>query len=331
MSIGIVLPTETRQPGKPASASMEFIQRAESLGYDSLWTTEGWGRGSFVELASLAARTENIGLGTSIVNVYSRTPAVLAMESATLAEFSGGRFVLGLGAGHPYSIEGIHGMDWTRPVARTRETIDLVKRFTSGGEFPFDGDVFEIEGADALDVDVPVANAALGETNRRVTGRLADGWLPFNIPLPSLESAHGTVTAAAREAGRDPDEIDVMPWIPTAVSEDRETALDLLRENVVSYVGGFSDDAYKNALAQHFPEAAEAIATAERAGDHDAALEAVTDEVLRAVGVAGTPEEANEQLAAVRERPVVDTPIISIPSPAGSEVVDATVETLAPN
>jgi alkanesulfonate monooxygenase SsuD/methylene tetrahydromethanopterin reductase-like flavin-dependent oxidoreductase (luciferase family) len=331
MSLGIVLPKTSSQPRRPAGDAGDFGRRVEALGYDSLWTTEGWGRDSFVELTHVATRTDELGLGTSIVNVYSRTPAVLAMASASLAELSEGRFVLGLGAGHPYSIEGIHGMDWTRPVGRTRETIELVDRFTGGGEFPYRGEVFDVDGAEPFDVDVPVANAALGETNRRVTGKLADGWLPFNIPLPSLESAFETVAEAAREAGRDPGEITVTPWIPTAVSEDREEALSLLRENVVNYVGGFQDDAYKNALAQHFPDQAESIANAERADDHEAALSAVSDEMIRAVGIAGRPEEARAQLAEIQAMAVVDTPIVSVPSAATEAVVDTTVETLAPS
>jgi alkanesulfonate monooxygenase SsuD/methylene tetrahydromethanopterin reductase-like flavin-dependent oxidoreductase (luciferase family) len=331
MSLGVVLPKTTSQPRRPAGDAGDFARRVESLGYDSLWTTEGWGRDSFVELTHLANRTDELGLGTSIVNVYSRTPAVLAMASASLAERSGGRFVLGLGAGHPNSIEGIHGMEWTRPVGRTRETIELVERFTGTGEFPYRGEVFDVDGAEPFDVEVPVANAALGEANRRVTGELADGWLPFNIPLPSLESAFETVAAAARDAGRDPDEIAVTPWIPTAVSEDRDQALSLLRDTIVNYVGGFDDDAYKNALAQHFPEAAAAIAEAERAGDHEAARSAVSDQLIRAVGIAGTPDEARAQLADIQAMSVVDTPIVSIPGATTGDVVDTTVETLAPS
>ena len=331
MSLGIVLPKTASQPRRPAGDAGNFARRVEALGYDSLWTTEGWGRDSFVELTHVASQTGDLRLGTSIVNVYSRTPAVLAMASASLAELSAGRFVLGLGAGHPYSIEGIHGLDWERPVTRTRETIELLQRFTETGEFPYRGEVFDIDGAEPFDVSVPVANAALGERNRRITGELADGWLPFNIPLPSLPAAFETIAEAAQAAGRDPDAITVRPWIPTAVSEDRESALGLLRGNVVNYVGGFEDNAYKNALAQHFQDAAEAIADAERAGDHDAARAAVSDEMIRAVGIAGTPGEARSQLAEIQGMSVVDTPIVSVPSAASDEVVDTTVETLAPS
>ncbi|MFB6311325.1 MAG: LLM class flavin-dependent oxidoreductase [Salinirussus sp.] len=331
MSVGIVLPRTAAQPRRPASDAVAFARRVESLGYDSLWTTEGWGRDAFVELTNIAAQTEQLRLGTSIVNVYSRTPAVLAMASASLSELSGGRFVLGLGAGHPYSIEGIHGIDWDRPVTRIKETIELLDRFTTGGEFPFEGDVFQVDGAEPFDVEVPVANAAMGAMNRRVTGELADGWLPFNIPLTALPDAYETVVTAAEDAGRDPDAIEVMPWIPTAVSHDRGAALDILRENVVNYVGGFEDNAYRNALSQAFPNAAETIAKAEREGDHAAALAAVTDEMVHAVGIAGTPDSAVDRLAEIQAMDIVDMPIISIPTAASAQMVETTVETLAPN
>jgi alkanesulfonate monooxygenase SsuD/methylene tetrahydromethanopterin reductase-like flavin-dependent oxidoreductase (luciferase family) len=330
MSLGIVMPKTSSRPRRSAFEAGEFGRRVESLGYDSLWMPEGWDRDSFVVLTHVASRTDELDLGTSIVNVYSRTPAVLAMASASLAELSGGRFVLGLGAGHPYSVEGIHGMDWTRPVRRTRETIELISRFTTGGDFPYRGEIFDVEGAAPFDVEVPIANAAMGEANRRVTGELADGWLPFNIPLPSIDAAYETVADAARSAGRDPDEITVRPWIPAAVSEDPEVALSMLRENVVKYVGGFEDDAYKNAISQHFPDEAAAVAEAEREGDHEAALAAVSDEMVRAVGIAGTPDEARDQLAAIQDMAVVDAPIVSPPGAASMDVVETTVETLAP-
>lgn len=332
-SVGLVLPRTGDRPRSPAlERAVDAAARAERLGYGSVWTTEGWGTDSFVQLAEIAHYTDTIGLGTSIVNVFSRTPAALAMASATLQRASEGRFVLGLGTGHPGTIEDIHGLPWRRPVRRTHETIELVKRFTAAGEpFTYEGEVFEGVGADPLDVDVPVYNAALGEANRRATGRLADGWLPYNIPLPAIEGAFETVADAAREAGRDPDDIEVTPWVPAAVSDDPGEALELLRGTLARYIGGFRDDAYKNAVAQRFPDAAGTVAELWRAGDRDAAREAVTDEMVHALGIAGTPRTARDRLEELIGTTTIDTAIVSVPTAADGRVVERTVESLAPD
>lgn len=331
-SIGIAIPKSPDRPQQPDVEDLtSFCQDVEELGYQRIWTTEGWGSDSFVELSYIANNTKNIGIGTSVVNVFSRTPAVLAMASVTLAGISNDRFCLGLGAGHPYSVEDIHGMNWDKPVQRTLETIEIVKRYTgSYGEFPYEGEVFSIKGWDPFDIDLPIYNAALGKRNRILTGKLTDGWIPNCIPFSSLEEVFEPIARGARSEGRETEEIEVTPMVPTVICNDVNKAKEMLREDLVRYVGGNSDNAYKRALSTKYPKSAEKIAKAERAGDHEKAKRAVRDEILRDIGIAGPPEMAIKQLKSILNNPIIDSPIITIPSIMNDKNTALTIETLSP-
>ena len=330
--VGLVIPQTSESPRQPAvDDAGAYGQTVEQLGYDSLWITEGWSANAFVELATVAAHTDHLGIGTVIVNAFTRTPATLAMASASLARVSDGRFVLGLGAGHPETVEAIHNVPWERPVHRMYETVSLVRRLLDGGEaVDYESDLFSVSGLQPFDADVPIYSAALGPANRRVVGRVSDGWLPYHVPFQNLDGAFETVAEAAREAGRTPDDVRVAPYVSAVVSDDREAARDELRANIAGYVGGFSDDSYKNAVGQAFAEEADRIAEAWGRGDETEAREAVTDEMVDALGIAGTPEEARERLGDLRRREVVDRVIVGVPHSVDSDTADRTVRALAP-
>lgn len=309
-----------------------FGRTAEELGYDSVWTSEGWGNDAFVLLSEVACVTDHIGLGTSVVNVFSRSPAVIGNAAASLARCSDGRAILGVGAGHPGSIENLHGLAYERPIRRVFETIEIIKGYTDDSDEPFeyDGEIFALSGYKPLGVPVPVYNAALGETNRRITGKLCDGWIPYNIPFPALQEAFEAVADGARDASRDPDEITVTPWVQAAVSDDPHIARQVIRKNIAEYVGGITDDTYKNAVANRFPDEASRIADLWRSGDRDGSIESVTDEMVDALGIAGTPEQARERLRTLLEYPLIDVPIVSVPYLADDEITEYTVRELAP-
>lgn len=307
---------------------VEMGVRAEKLGYDSIWLSESWGYDAFVKLTEMATRTEEIDLATSIVNVYSRTPAVLAMASASLLDASDGRFVLGLGASHPEFVEDLHGLQYERPLQHLHETIQLIDAFTGDEDrVSYEGEIFEVSGHPPIDYDVPIYTAALGPANRRLTGTLSDGWLPFNIPLPELESAYETVRTAAVEAGRNPDDVTVAPWIPVAVSADPADAHDAMRRHIAQYIGSFG--AYEEIVGEYFPDASQ-VAELWAAGDREDATAAVSDEMLDGLAATGTPETVRERLLSFAERPFVDYPIIVPPSGADDELVEQTVTQLAP-
>ncbi|MFC4436523.1 MULTISPECIES: LLM class flavin-dependent oxidoreductase [Natrialbaceae] len=323
MNVGLIA------PGFGDDDQADVAVRAEELGYDAVWLGELWGESGVVRATEIAARTDEIGIGTAILNVYSRSPAVLASTAASLRRVSDGRFTLGLGTSTPKAIEDLHGMAFDRPVRRAHETIELVRAFTAGdGPVAYDGELLEVADFPSLDAPTPIYNAGLGRANRRVVGRLCDGWIPHNIPFSRLEEAFEVVAEAARERDRDPDEITVAPYVPSAVSEDPEEARDVLRRHLAYYVG--SGEGYRRAVGTRFPDEASRIAEAWRDGDRGAAASAVTDEMVDDLGVAGTPDEAREQLERLVRVAGIDHPIVVVPDPAADEVAERTIEALAP-
>lgn len=320
MSRGVLVP-------HAGDDAVDLAVRAEQLGYDSVWLGELWGSNSVVTLTEIATRTEEIDVGTAIVNVFSRTPAVLAMTAASLDRASDGRFHLGVGTSTPKAVEDLHGMEFDRPVRRAHESVELTKQFlSSDGRVDYDGELFTAADFPSLDVDVPVYHAALGKANRRVVARLCDGWIPHNVPFPDLPEAFDYIREHTPD-GRDADDITVAPYVPAAVADDPDEARDAVRGHVAYYVG--SGDGYRAAVGARFPEEAEAVAEAWRAGNREEATASVTDEMVRALGVAGDREEARDQFDELAAMDVIDRPLVTIPSNA-THLAEQTVEALAP-
>jgi alkanesulfonate monooxygenase SsuD/methylene tetrahydromethanopterin reductase-like flavin-dependent oxidoreductase (luciferase family) len=305
-----------------------LAEDAESLGYHGIWMTELWGRDAFAALAHAATVTDDLELGTAIVNVYGRSPATLAQAAATVAEIAGDRVRLGLGTSTEKAIEDLHGMPFENPPRRLHETVELTREFlTAEGRVDYEGEVFDVADFPSLGRDLPIYAAALGPANRRATGRTADGWLPHNIPFGHLDEAFETVAETAREAGRDPAAIETAPYVPAAVSDDPEEAKAAIRGHVAYYVG--SGEGYRRAVAEHF-DAADDVAEAWRSGDRGDARAAVTDEMVEALGVAGTPEQARQQFDDVAAIDAIDEPILVIPVGTGTEMAEYTISELAP-
>ncbi|MDQ2052554.1 LLM class flavin-dependent oxidoreductase [Natronolimnohabitans sp. A-GB9] len=304
--------------------------RAEELSYDAVWVGELWGESGVVQLTEMACRTDEIDLGSAILNVYSRSPAVLAMTAASLQRASDGRFTLGVGTSTPKAVEDLHGMAFDRPVRRAHETIELVREFTAadGGRVDYDGQLLEAADFPALETPVSIYHAGLGPANRRVVGRLCDGWIPHNIPFSQLDDAFEEVAGAARERDRDPSEITIAPYVPAAASEDATEARETLCQHVAYYVG--SGEGYRRAVSMAYSERADRIAEAWRDGDKREATELVTDEMLTDLGVAGTPEEVREQFRTLVDETGIDHPIVVVPEPASEDVIETTIEALSP-
>ncbi|MFC7071788.1 LLM class flavin-dependent oxidoreductase [Halovenus rubra] len=322
MQAGILVPND-------ADDLAAFAERSETLGYDSVWTGELWGRDSFVALTRAALRTENIHLGTAIVNVYGRSPATIAQAAATLNDAADGRFTLGLGTSTRKVVEDLHSEPFDNPARQLHEAIELTKQFLNGeSRVSYEGDKFDVADFPSLSTDVSVYAAALGPATRRATGRTAEGWLPHNIPFDRLGEAFETIAKTAEAVGRDPQAITTIPYVPSAASDDPERARAAVSGHLAYYVG--SGEGYRRAVAESFPEAADAIAKAWRSGNRDEARAAVTDEMLDTLGVAGTPEQARNQLAEVAALDAVDVPLVVIPDDTGDELRRETMEALAP-
>ncbi|MBZ6496998.1 LLM class flavin-dependent oxidoreductase [Natrinema longum] len=323
MHLGLVLPrTASHDP-------TDLAVDAEAKGYDSVWMGELWGTSSVIKLSEIAARTNRVEIGTAIVNVFSRTPAVLAMTAATLDRVSDGRTSFGVGTSTPTAVENVHGMPFERPVRRSHETIEVMQEILGGNEpIDYDGELIAVDGVPPIDRDVPIYHAALGPANRRVVGRLCDGWMPHNIPFSGLEDAFETIEETARKAERDPDEITIAPYVPAAVSNDETEAYDAVRGHVAYYAG--SADGYRNAISTAFPDRAERVADAWRNGNRDEAADLVTDEMVHELGVAGTPADARQRLRDLVAETPVDRPLLTIPEQAADDLVEGTMQALAP-
>ncbi|WP_254532971.1 LLM class flavin-dependent oxidoreductase [Natrinema gelatinilyticum] len=324
------MPTDLLLP-QTGESNTELAVRAEELEYDGLWLGELWGSSSVVELTNIANHTDTVDIGTAIVNVFSRTPAVLAMTAASLARVSDGRFRLGVGTSTRKAVEDLHGMAWNdpNPIRRAHETIELTKAFLENeGRVEYEGEIFDVQDFPSLNVDVPIYHAALGKANRRVVARLCDGWIPHNIPFPNLDDEFEYIVDQMEEAGRDAT-IDVAPYVPAAVSDDPDEARDTIRGHIAYYVG--NGRGYEQAVAQRFPDGVAAVADAWREGDRAAAAGSVTDEMVDALGVAGTPEQAREQFREITAIDCLTRPMVTIPSNAGDRIVERTIEELAPS
>ncbi|MFB6222438.1 MAG: LLM class flavin-dependent oxidoreductase [Haloarcula sp.] len=321
MHLGVVMPRVEDY------STIDLAVEAERHGYDSVWLNELWGASAVVELTDIATRTDDIEIGTAILNVFSRSPAVLAMTATTLDRVSDGRAVLGVGTSTARSVENMHSASFEQPVRRAHETIDIVKQLmTSDERVTYDGEVVSVTGVPPLDRDVPVYHAALGPANRRVVARLADGWLPHMIPFSELESAFDYIAETAREADRDPSEITVAPYVPAVVHEDPDRAVTELRKHIAYYVG--SGEGYRRAVATTYPDRAERIADAWQAGDRGEATELVTDEMATDLGIAGTPEQARKKRDSMTDSDVLDRLLLTVPQQVDGELARETIRAL---
>src|SRR3954447_14488317 len=185
------------------------VQAADEVGVDTVFVTEAWGREPFGPLAILADRTSRIKLGTSIVNVYSRTPAALAQQFTTLDEISQGRAIAGLGTSGKLVIEEFHGIPFVKPATRLRETIQIMKLLFAGEPLRFDGEVFTFGRGFTLRFtpfrpNIPIYLASFRPAGMRLVAELGDGWLPMMIPIERLADQVGAMRTMVAQAGRDP-------------------------------------------------------------------------------------------------------------------------------
>src|SRR5256714_3609565 len=231
-------------PGTSPLALIELAQEAERLGYDSAWAAEAWGTDTVTVLSWLAATTSTIKVGSAIMQIPARTPAMTAMTAATLDLLSGGRFLLGLGTSGPQVVEGWHGQPWGKPLTKTREYVELVRKALRREEVALQGDQYEVpyRGEDAtglgkplklmlrpLRAEIPIYLAALSPKNVALAFEIADGWLPI---ICSPERARSAFKFTDR------DGLEIAPSMMVVVSDDLEIARDWVRPVLALSVGG---------------------------------------------------------------------------------------------
>jgi alkanesulfonate monooxygenase SsuD/methylene tetrahydromethanopterin reductase-like flavin-dependent oxidoreductase (luciferase family) len=233
LGVGLT-PLETRR-----DVVLHIARRAEQLGYNAFYLAEGWGHDAAVLLTEVAVRTSRISLGTGVLNVWGRSPATIAMLATSLHEVSGGRFVLGLGAGSPQLAEGLHDVPFNAPVARLRTVVQQVRRLLDGERLvpSSPGEHRPLRLAAEPAPELPIYLAALGPTAVRLAGELADGWCPFLLPSSALGDRIRILEEGAA-AGQGRGLPRICPCIPAAVSPDRDEARRIASWWVAFYLTG---------------------------------------------------------------------------------------------
>ena len=313
---------------------VDLSVRAEAAGYDRVWMPETWGRNAATVLSTVAERTDRVGIGTSITNVYSRSPALIGQTAATLQELSDGRFRLGLGPSGPILVEGWHGVEYDRPLRRTREAIEVVNAVLSGETLTYDGDVFSLAGfrlrSPPPEPAPPVDAAGMSPKSVELAGRFADGWHALMLTPAGLRDRIDDLHRGADLGDRDPEDLRVTVSLGCCVAEDGQRARRLLREHLAFYVGAMGTF-YREALAaQGFEETANTVAQRWGNGDPEGAADAIGDDLLEGMGAAGTPAQAREQVERFAEIDGVDAVAVSFPRGADPETMARTVDALAP-
>jgi F420-dependent oxidoreductase-like protein len=296
---------------------IECVRAADACGYDSFWMPEAWEREAFTSLVELAGQTERIHLGTGIINVFSRSPALIAMSAATLDELSGGRFRLGLGTSGARVIEDFHGIPYHKPLTRLRETIRIVRALLCGDAVDFKGECFELHrfklGFKPLRDNIPIFVAGLGPKSLHQIGEIADGWLPTHWPRARLADGVAQIRAGAESSKRDPGQIEIAPFVNVVVSDDLKKARNQARLPVGYYVGGMGDYYHDSLSRLGFANEADRIRELWQAGRPKSAIAAVTDEMVDGIAICGSIESCRARLDEMYSQGAT-LPLIPIPT-----------------
>ena len=310
--------------GRTIDLPIENVLTAERLGYWAVWTAESYGSDALTPLAWLGALTSTIHLGTAIMQMPARTPAMTAMTAMTLDQLSEGRFLLGLGLSGPQVVEGWHGEPYGKPLAKTREYVAIVRAiFARRDVLRHDGEHYQIpyQGADATGLgkplksilhgrpNLPIYLAAIGPKNVELAAEIADGWLPiFFSPRHYDETFRPHIEAGLARAGKRLDQFDIAATVPVVVGDNLEECFNQIKPFVALYVGGMGarekNFYYNLACRFGYQEAADRIQDAFLAGNRGAAMAAVPDALVDDIALIGPKARIAERLSLWRDSPV---------------------------
>ncbi len=307
---------------------------ADELGYDSFWLPEAWGYEIFSLLTEIALKTKRIKLGTAIINVYSRSPGLIAMSAATLDEISEGRFILGIGASGQRVVEGFHGHEFKKPLTQVRDVIRVVRALLAGEKLTKadaklnDYRPFELAMTPTRP-NIPIYVAALKENSIRSIGEMADGWMPIFWPYQEIQQGKKWIAEGAAKAARDPSEVVTAPFT-SVIPMDAASAALIAKEIIAFYIGGMGDYYIELLSGFGFAEDCKRIdGLYKNKSTRAEAKNAVTDEIMDALAIAGDPQYCIEELK--RRRGFgIDLPILNLPNNVPWEVVDMFIRAMAP-
>jgi F420-dependent oxidoreductase-like protein len=306
--------------GAKMSLNMSLIEEADRLGFHSVWTAEAYGSDAVTPATWIAARTERIHVGTGIMQMPARTPAMTAMTATTLDQLSGGRFLLGIGASGPQVVEGWHGVAYGNAMKRTREYIRIVRDIWAREKpLEFSGTHYQIpyRGADATGLGkplksilhgrrIPIYVAAIGPQSVRQAAEIADGWLPiFWSPQRAPKVFKESLQAGFAKGGKTAQDFDIAAGPTVIVGNDVPSLLEFIKPVLALYIGGMGARGknFYNDLACRYGFEAEAktIQDLYLDGKKQEAAAAVPDALADEVSLVGPPERIRDRLAAWRE------------------------------
>ncbi|OXM54420.1 LLM class F420-dependent oxidoreductase [Amycolatopsis alba] len=301
----------------PPEGALDAVVKAEELGFDSVWTAEGYGSDAFTPLAWWGASTSRIKLGTNIVQMSARTPTATAMHALTLDHLSGGRFVLGLGASGPQVVEGWYGQPYPKPLARTREYVDIVRKVVAR-EAPVthDGQHFQLplNGGAGLGKalkstvhpfrkEIPIFLAAEGPKNVALSAEICDGWLPLFFS-PKSDAFYRTALQEgfSRPGARHGfDDFEVAASVPVLVHDDVEEAASWIKPSLALYIGGMgakSVNFHHDVFARMgYEDVADKVQELYLAGRKDEATAAIPTSLVEDTSLIGPAEKIRDELA----------------------------------
>ena len=313
---------------------LKAARLADELGYESFWVPEAWGYDAFPLLAEMARETKRIKLGTSIINVFSRSPALIAMSSATLDEISEGRFLLGIGTSAHRVIEGFHGERYEKPLTQTRDVLKVVRTLLAGESLDKAGAELAQYRSFKLATRsgthrVPIYVAALKQKSIESVGELADGWMPAFWPYAELSRGLNWLHAGARRAGRDPSSLEVA-LVTAAIPMGKRLGTKLAKEIISFYVGGMGDF-YRELLSESgFAQDCDRIAELyQNQNTRAQAKDAVPDALVEAMTVSGDPLSCRKRLLSLSEQGVTQ-PLLGLPAAASWPQIAAYLYAMAP-
>lgn len=320
----------------PPPGALRAIRTAERLGFESVWAAEAYGSDAFTPLAWWGSRTTRIKLGTGIAQLSARTPTAAAMAALTLDHLSGGRVILGLGVSGPQVVEGWYGLPYPKPLARTREYIDIVRQVLAReGDVTSPGPHYPLPypGADGMGLgkplrstvhplraDLPIYLAAEGPKNVALAAEIADGWLPFLFSPKADAAARAQLEEgfAMRSPDRTPRErFEVALQLAVIPHPDVEAAADMVRPIIALYVGGMGakgENYHRNVIDRlGYSDAADRIQELYLAGKKAEAIAAVPTKLVEEIALIGPPEKIRDELAAWEES-VITTMLVQGPA-----------------
>jgi F420-dependent oxidoreductase-like protein len=293
--------------------NLAVAREADRLGYAVCWAAEAYGSDAATVLSWVAAHTERIDIGSAIFQIPARTPAMTAMTAATLDSLSGGRFRLGLGVSGPQVSEGWYGVRFDKPLARTREYVEIIRKAMSRERLTHQGENWTLPLPDGpgkplkLTVHpvrerIPLYIAALGPKNLEQTGEIADGVLVLHFAPEHAAATMERLRAGREKAGLTLEGFDIVPTVPLAVGEDPKALADVFRPYTALYVGGMGsrEQNFYNRQAQRmgYAKAAAEIQDRYLSGDKKGAAAAVPYELIDSTSLLGPVERIADRMRA---------------------------------